>query len=271
MQDIAQGAPVSPSAQAVQDIAARTSMAPTPDYLGGTQFSSQAMPMQDVAAAAGAPGGASAVNVPPADKSFFEKTVDFFSPKAREAAGTENAILKTMEQTGLSREAVMNAPKDSNVGMLLSKNMPGMISTYGPLALAGVGTLAAMGGLSPQPAEMPEMFKGPTGSELLERYPERYGLAFGGSRVVRAPQYRMPGYADGGIATLAGGGTAKFPRKNGHISGPGGPKDDKIPAMLSDGEFVFTAKAVRNMGNGSRRKGAKKMYALMKALEGRAA
>jgi hypothetical protein len=40
--------------------------------------------------------------------------------------------------------------------------------------------------------------------------------------------------------------------------------------MLSDGEFVFTAKAVRNMGNGSRRKGAKKMYALMKNLEGRA-
>jgi hypothetical protein len=40
--------------------------------------------------------------------------------------------------------------------------------------------------------------------------------------------------------------------------------------MLSDGEFVFTAKAVRNMGQGSRRKGAKKMYALMKKLEGTA-
>jgi len=37
--------------------------------------------------------------------------------------------------------------------------------------------------------------------------------------------------------------------------------------MLSDGEFVFTAKAVRNMGNGSRRMGAKRMYALMKSLE----
>jgi hypothetical protein len=42
-----------------------------------------------------------------------------------------------------------------------------------------------------------------------------------------------------------------------------------VPAMLSDGEFVFTAKAVRNMGDGSRRKGAKKMYALMKKLEAR--
>ena len=63
-------------------------------------------------------------------------------------------------------------------------------------------------------------------------------------------------------------GVKKFPRKNGHISGPGGPKDDKIPAMLSDGEFVFTAQSVRNMGGGSRRKGAARMYKMMKMLEG---
>jgi hypothetical protein len=37
--------------------------------------------------------------------------------------------------------------------------------------------------------------------------------------------------------------------------------------MLSDGEFVFTAKAVRGAGNGSRRAGAARMYALMKSLE----
>ena len=37
--------------------------------------------------------------------------------------------------------------------------------------------------------------------------------------------------------------------------------------MLSDGEFVFTAKAVRNAGGGDRREGAKKMYQVMKNLE----
>jgi hypothetical protein len=37
--------------------------------------------------------------------------------------------------------------------------------------------------------------------------------------------------------------------------------------MLSDGEFVMTAKAVRGAGKGSRRAGAKKMYALMHRLE----
>jgi hypothetical protein len=40
--------------------------------------------------------------------------------------------------------------------------------------------------------------------------------------------------------------------------------------MLSDGEFVLTAKAVRGAGNGSRREGAKKMYQMMKALERKA-
>ncbi len=59
-----------------------------------------------------------------------------------------------------------------------------------------------------------------------------------------------------------------FPRKTGPINGPGTGTSDSIPAMLSDGEFVFTAKAVRNAGGGSRRKGARRMYALMKKLEG---
>jgi len=52
-----------------------------------------------------------------------------------------------------------------------------------------------------------------------------------------------------------------FPRKFGMIHGPGGPKEDKIPAMLSDGEFVMTAKAVDNAG------GPKAMYNLMNRLD----
>jgi hypothetical protein len=68
----------------------------------------------------------------------------------------------------------------------------------------------------------------------------------------------------GGIAALAQGG---YPRRTGQINGPGTEKSDSIPAMLSDGEFVMTAKAVRGAGKGSRRAGAKKMYALMHQLE----
>jgi hypothetical protein len=69
------------------------------------------------------------------------------------------------------------------------------------------------------------------------------------------------------IMMMAQGGTSEFPRKTGEISGPGTGTSDSIPAMLSDGEFVMTAKAVEGAGNGDRMKGARKMYQMMDQLE----
>ena len=40
-----------------------------------------------------------------------------------------------------------------------------------------------------------------------------------------------------------------FERKNGYIEGPGTETSDDIPAMLSDGEFVMTGRAVRGAGS----------------------
>ena len=56
----------------------------------------------------------------------------------------------------------------------------------------------------------------------------------------------------------------------GHIVGPGTGTSDSIPAYLSDGEFVMTAKAVEGAGDGDRKKGAAKMYAMMNKFEGMA-
>ena len=78
------------------------------------------------------------------------------------------------------------------------------------------------------------------------------------------------------VGGMADGGTVQYPRMNGKISGPGTERSDDIPAMLSDGEFVVNAKAVRGIGkmdgaNGSkeeqRKKGARMMYAMQKAGE----
>ena len=44
-------------------------------------------------------------------------------------------------------------------------------------------------------------------------------------------------------------------------------KEDDIPAMLSNNEFVFTADAVRGMGDGNVNVGAQRMYDMMKMLE----
>ena len=67
--------------------------------------------------------------------------------------------------------------------------------------------------------------------------------------------------ANGGILDLDAGGELK---------GPGTGTSDSIPAMLSDGEFVMTAKAVRGAGGGDRREGARKMYQMMDKLEAQA-
>jgi len=89
------------------------------------------------------------------------------------------------------------------------------------------------------------------------------------------------GEAAGGIASAppimaADGDFVEYPRMNGQISGPGTERSDDIKAMLSDGEFVVNAKAVRGIGkmdgaNGSkqeqRQKGARMMYAMQKAGE----
>lgn len=115
------------------------------------------------------------------------------------------------------------------------------------IPLGAPGQVAPMGvTMSPAGVAQPYNVAGMYGMPLI------YGQ---GSQPMR--------FAKGGELSMT-----EFPRKTGPINGPGTGTSDSIPAMLSDGEFVFTAKAVRNAGNGSRRKGAARMYKLMKKLEG---
>lgn len=97
--------------------------------------------------------------------------------------------------------------------------------------------------------------------QVQQRYNTAKGQQFTNEVMTGVPTRLMN---MGGIAGLAKGG---YPRRNGQISGPGTEKSDSIPAMLSDGEFVMTAKAVRGAGKGNRRAGAKQMYKLMHQLE----
>jgi len=53
----------------------------------------------------------------------------------------------------------------------------------------------------------------------------------------------------------------------GEVTGPGTGTSDSVPARLSDGEFVLTAKAVRGAGGGDRDVGAARMYDMMSELE----
>ena len=116
-----------------------------------------------------------------------------------------------------------------------------------------------------------------TGFDILEG-PEAYKYRLGSNTMQLPASYTIQDVSDQykplqtpvykPVAYSADGGEIEnFPRMNGRIEGPGTETSDDIPAMLSDGEFVFTAKAVRGAGNGSRQNGMKNMYDLMSKFE----
>jgi len=91
------------------------------------------------------------------------------------------------------------------------------------------------------------------------------------SDTVTRPSRQGYRYGSAPVRTNQAGITELDYRQKGGFVPPIGVKEkaDDIPAMLSNNEFVFTANAVRNAGGGSVKQGAKKMYNLMRQLEGR--
>ena len=222
-------------------------------------------------AASGAGSQAAVTGSQTAAPGFFESIKGAVTPN--DGIGFKQGLKDAfLPGKGPTLKEVMDANPDYSLAQAqaVQKNLAvNMGRQYLPLAAAGMGIAGLTGAFSPEQPQLPPGYEGfmdAPGQRLLEQYPERYGLSFGGVNTMsQSSPYQT--YRPYGAAT--GGSTSDFPRKNGPINGPGTGTSDDIPAMLSDGEFVFTAKAVRNMGQGSRRKGAKKMYALMKNLEGR--
>ena len=59
---------------------------------------------------------------------------------------------------------------------------------------------------------------------------------------------------------------AKPKARGGAIRGIGGGQDDKIPALLSDGEYVFSAQDVSDLGDGSNKEGARRLDEMRKLI-----
>ena len=139
------------------------------------------------------------------------------------------------------------------------------------LAIAGLGGLALGGAMSPTAKQPPSIdTSGPSQEEIDARrfapgtfvadiYDPKYLV-----NPTHSPNpYYKYGYADGGQIEVDA-------RVGGHLKGPGTGTSDSIPAKLSDGEFVMTARAVKGAGGGSRAAGAKRMYDMMHQFEKRA-
>jgi len=170
---------------------------------------------------------------------------------------------------------------------LLKKANPGMLQQWGPAAVLAAGAAYGLGAFDTPPVEdvTEDMLTGygqDTGVELYRKAMEegdhgRYQIREFWKDSTGMPQYNPYATSIPPIATAATGGLASFPRRDGAINGPGTERSDDIPAMLSDGEFVMTSKAVRGAAKKptgdpetDRRNGSKNMYAMMRNFEMRA-
>jgi len=157
--------------------------------------------------------------------------------------------------------------KAADAAALAKANMP-ILSQYGP-SLAAAGLVGGAAGMFDQPEpEEDEDEDDPFKDHDPLAY-QQYQIAF-----PTAPSYTMAdiqvpgrevGFAQGGVASLE-----EFPRRSGAIAGPGTGRSDDVPAMLSDGELVMTAKAVRGAGKGDRGNGMNNMYQMMRTFEANA-
>ena len=208
-------------------------------------------------------------------------------------SGLGKFATSSIAQGGPQIGQTITTPGSGILGLLqkgggLAKGLAGsFVSPEGkatPLGSIASTVLPALAGYYAYSKDKPE----PVDTNPMSEVDKRYGSQFGTGRftdtLVKKTQYNPAdgkyydqispdgiysnytpdsdkGLAMGGIIGLTKGGNPDYPRKQGMINGPGGPKDDMIPAMLSNGEFVFTAKAVDKAG------GPRAMYNLMNSLD----
>ena len=224
-----------------------------------TGVESLGLDIEEIAARAGTDVSGS-YNLPEIEPTFKQKAIDAL----KDVAGTkELAAIRDAEGFTETTKAILNYAKENPTAVIGSvslmsaltapkqpdetdfdyearlKYVNELASEYGDLAGVDMSTL----GLD---------------TDFYSRYKTRAGVAMGG-----IPEIPMgePRQNAGGITELDYRDTGGFV--------PVGIKEkaDDVPAMLSKNEFVFTADAVRNAGNGNVDKGAQRLYNVMKTLE----
>ena len=231
----------------------------------------------------------------PSRASIQPDTAQVSAQAAQDAAKSiaeTNAALTSQGLPALT-DAATQSIVDTSMKSALAKATPGFLQKYGPLAATAVGTAAASDSLlgtnffREQEAQIPGLITGETGRDYLERDPARYGFDsaqfFGGNPYYQAlanpqqadtgrvyqsaapPVYTASNFVNPYLAPASQ--AVMGYRQGGEIVGPGTGTSDSIPALLSDGEFVVTRRAVENLGGGDRKVGARKMYDFMRTLE----
>lgn len=156
--------------------------------------------------------------------------------------------------SGLVPEAAQVA---SSAGSKISNFLP-----YAGIGLAAAGADRFMSPKikSPEPHEVEDFGEvKPTERQYNAVDPSLY-YGVGGNR-------KFFNTVNPGVSYLKSGGRAMSKAAGiGMIKGAGNGTSDSVPAMLSDGEYVFPAAAVSALGNGSNDAGAKKLDTMKKKV-----
>jgi hypothetical protein len=230
---------------------------------------------------------------PVSERSLLDRTADYMFRGGRsEADIAKEAVLEGRKAynaskaadlaTGLKDQSLIEARAIAASDAAKKAVEPGILQRFGPSVAAGTG-IAALGGFfdTPEPDDPRDFYEGaPSFTDMSPEEQARFKVA----NLTSGPAFSRPFLVQQAPAPIVsqlgfrpffqpvqfaakGGEMKTFPRKNGAINGPGTGTSDDVPAMLSDGEFVMTAKAVRGAGNGNRDAGVKTMYNLMSAFE----
>ena len=221
----------------------------------------------------GIPGipGTSPLNDPNPAKSTLERAIEIAYENYDKfvGAGDDFRANQVLEEIQVLQGKLRNVPEPTRKGGIGDYfglgGLEGLKSAYGKDSVfdkfpGGIGGLAAMGvlgkvvyddykrrekGIAATPQVM---------MDSLGRYQLASDMGTGGTRAEfgLAPKPSVLNVAGGGEINrqyFSEGGIAELDmRDGGESAGPGTGTSDDIPAMLSDGEYVMTAKATRGAG-----------------------
>ena len=263
------------------------------DYTGGDvapEFSAGQTFTQNITAppSAAASQSVTAPKTSIDDRNFFEKYIydpsekegfieSYLSPNRQSAQGNVKEIYD--KEVALYKETTGNEVTDKISEAFYKKavaeSQPGFVRKYAPLA--GVAALGAYaGGAFKEPPPPP-----PNASQqqmaaynaYLAEYAANPDMSDDRHRELRAASGIIPQFTRSQLANIIQRDVRGMPgyrfvgAGGGEVMGPGTGTSDSIPARLSDGEFVMTARAVRNAGGGDRSLGAARMYDMMNRFE----
>ena len=197
---------------------------------------------------------------------IIEEAMEFVQLAEQEPALKETPeyqiALQVLEQqdNGLQRQMLTAAV------MGIGPAMGGIKPPRNPLVGPASGVASAVGSLANTKLKM-RMGRG-----LKAAQDKAEGIAAFGPNLPIEKMYggSVMAYAQGGAVQMQTGGEmdlSQFPRMDGDINGPGTETSDDIPAMLSDGEFVMTGRAVRGAGSYEMQADPNGIISLMPTLE----